>query len=104
MDDETRNAISGLKELITMKFEALEQILEIKDTTVNERRAAQAAKDAEQDVKIGNLEDRVACLEKAPAEDTHKRWQNIIDKILSWLVPFLLMGIVYWASTGFKIK
>lgn len=56
------------------------------------------------DGRVDGLEKRVMDLEKAPAENAQKRWQSIIEKIVSWLVPILLAGLFYWASKGFPLK
>ena len=104
MDEDVRLAIDGLRDLIMEKFASLEKQLELREVTVNERRAAQAAKDKEQDMRLNNVEYRVACLEKAPAEGTRKRWESILDKALAWIVPVLLAALLYWASKGFPLK
>jgi predicted nucleic acid-binding Zn-ribbon protein len=56
------------------------------------------------DAKVDGLEKRLNDLEKAPAENAQKRWQGIIEKIVSWLIPVLLAGLLYWASKGFPFK
>jgi len=56
------------------------------------------------DGRVDGLEKRLNDLEKAPAENAQRRWQGIIEKIVSWLVPILLAGLFYWASKGFPLK
>lgn len=56
------------------------------------------------DGRVDGLEKRVIDLEKAPAENAQRRWQSIIEKIVSWLVPVILAGLFYWASKGFPLK
>lgn len=104
MDDETKRAIDSLRDLIMEKFNSLEKIIELKDNTGNERRIAQACRDDDQDQRIVKLEDRVSCLEKAPGMTAQDRWKNILDKMLSWIIPFLFAGFIWWASKGFPIK
>lgn len=104
MDSETKQAIDSLRELFITKFDGLEQILEIKDATSAERRANQAAKDAEQDTKITVLEDRVSILEKAPAEKTQTTWEKIKSKVIDYLIPFFFMVLIYWIAQGAPMK
>lgn len=104
MDEDVKHSIEGLRELFLEKFNSLEKQLELKDGQNSERRANQVLKDSEQDRRLDVLENRVTNLEKAPAEGTQKRWQGIVDKILAWLVPFLLMLLLLWGQRGFTLK
>lgn len=103
MEAETKVAFENIKELITEKFDNFEKRQVLRDENTNLRLQALENKDKEQDGKITAVINEVDRIREDMAAKPRKLINSINEKILSWLVPVVLLAIVYAIANGFKI-
>jgi hypothetical protein len=86
-------AIDSLKELILTKFGELDKRLSLTNENIDLKIQTINSKDSEQDVKIKNLEDKVE-------KDKISTWDKIKESAINWIIPFLLMALIFFLSKG----
>lgn len=92
-------SIKSLKEFINLKFQAMEEKIEMKTQYSNEKIEDIEKKLERHSERIFNLEREK---ENKVKELPKSTWQKIQDAIINWAVPFVMMAILFYLSGGKK--
>ena len=92
MDNEE---LKSFKEFINLKFQSLEEKIEIRNKYNDEK-----MDDFEK--KLERHSERIFKLEQKANEGEKTVWDKIKDSLISWLVPFIMAAILFYISGGSK--
>lgn len=90
MDNEE---LKSFKEFINLKFQSLEEKIEIRNKYNDEK-----MDDFEK--KLERHSERIFKLEQKANEGEKTVWDKIKDSLISWLVPFIMAAILFYISGG----
>lgn len=90
MDNEE---LKSFKEFINLKFQSLEEKIEIRNKYNDEK-----MDDFEK--KLERHSERIFKLEQKANEGEKTVWNKIKDSLISWLVPFIMAAILFYISGG----
>lgn len=85
--------IRQFKDFINLKFQSLEEKIELRNKYANEK-----MDDFEK--KLERHSERIFKLEQKANEGEKTVWDKIKDSLISWLVPFIMAAILFYISGG----
>ena len=87
--------IRSLKEFINLKFQAIEEKMEIKNKYTVE-------KISEMEKKLDRHSERIFKLEQERSNEPKTVWDKIKDSFISWAVPFVMAAVLFYIAGGNK--
>lgn len=96
-------SLNSLKELINMRFDELEKRMKAEAEYEKNRNAVQDERLNDHTTRIRTLENIAAgqaTREGTKLQATKTTWDKIKDSFISWVVPFVMMAVIYYMARG----
>lgn len=96
-------SLNSLKELINMRFDELEKRMKAEAEYEKNRNAVQDERLNDHTTRIRTLENIAAgqaTREGVKLQEKKTTWDKIKDSFISWVVPFVMMAVIYYMARG----
>lgn len=96
-------SLNSLKELINMRFDELEKRMKAEAEYEKNRNAVQDERLNDHTTRIRTLENiaaEQATREGVKLQEKKTTWDKIKDSFISWVVPFVMMAVIYYMARG----